>query len=135
MTPSRRQKKPPSKLSVGISLVIGGLSLFLLFYVFVLTPILEQNVITTWRCEVTAAEPRESSGGLRGSSTLPSVLLHTRECGDILLQKGVTFDNSTALAADFRPGVYDFRIGWVSANVMKLIPNGLPEAQSYEAVP
>lgn len=132
--PAGRQKKPPSKVAVGISLAVFALLILLPIFIFGVAPNLEQNVTSTWRCDVTSAEPRESSGGMKGSSTLPSVLLRTTDCGDVVLQKGVTFDNSAALAGDFRPGVYDLRIGWVSANIIRLIPNGLPEVQSYEPV-
>lgn len=130
-----KPKKPPSRAMVAFSVVVFVLLLAFPVFIFGIAPPLERNVTTTWRCEVTSAEPRESSGGLRGSSTLPSVLLHTVECGDVVLQRGVTFDDMDAVAADFEPGAYDFEVGWVSAHLMTLIPNGLPEVRSYRPAP
>lgn len=131
--PAGRKKKPPSKLAVLASLLVVAVGFALTVFTLFIGPPLENNVLTTWRCTVTSAEPRESSGGFKGSSSLPSVLLHTTECGDVVLQRGVTFDNSARVAAAFEPGVYDFQVGWVSAHIMPLI--GLASVQSYEAVP
>lgn len=130
MTSTRRKSSLKLKVLGSIFLLMVAVVIFVLF----VAPGLEKNVLTTWRCDVTSAEPRESSGTFKGSTTLPSVLLRTSDCGDIALQNGVTFDNNTEIAADFVPGTYDFQIGWVSVYLIRLLPNGLPEAQSYEPV-
>ncbi|MEV7767160.1 hypothetical protein [Microbacterium sp. Kw_RZR3] len=130
MATPRRKSSLRLKVFGSIFLLMVGVVVFFLF----VAPSLERNALTTWQCDVTSAEPHESSGTFKGSTTLPSVLLHTSDCGDIALQNGVTFDNNTEIAADFVPGTYDFQIGWVSAFLIRLLPNGLPEAQSYEPV-
>jgi hypothetical protein len=37
------------------------------------------------QCEVVSAEPRKSSGGLRGSASTAGVLVDTANCGDIVV--------------------------------------------------
>ncbi|WP_148272839.1 hypothetical protein [Microbacterium testaceum] len=130
MATPRRKFSLRLKVFGSIFLLMVGVVVFFLF----VAPSLERNVLTTWQCDVTSAEPHELSGTFKGSTTLPSVLLDTSDCGDIALQNGVTFDNNTEIAADFVPGTYDFQIGWVSVYLIRLLPNGLPEAQSYEPV-
>lgn len=134
MMPAGRRRKPPSRVAVFFSLLVVTLASALTVFTLFIGPPLENNVLTTWRCTVTSAEPRQSNGGFKGSSSLPSVRLHTTECGDVVLQWGITFDNSARVAADFLPGVYDFQVGWVSAHLMPLLPNGLPAVKSYEPV-
>lgn len=100
-----------------------------------LSPLWDRIQVEASRCEVVSAEPRTSSGGSRGSASTASVLIETSNCGSLVVNRGVTFDNQQEVASSFEPGSeYEFDMGWYSRVVMKRILNDLPTAAEYRLV-
>lgn len=99
------------------------------------SPLLDRIQVEASRCEVLSAEPRTSSGGSRGSASSASVLIETSNCGALVVNRGVTFDNQQEVASSFvRGGEYEFDMGWYSRVVTKHIFNGIPTAAGYRLV-
>lgn len=99
------------------------------------SPLLDRIQVEASRCEVVSAEPRTSSGGSRGSASSASVLIETSNCGALVVNRGVTFDNQQEVASSFEQGSeYEFEMGWYSRVVTKRILNGIPTAAGYRLV-
>ncbi|WP_052690620.1 hypothetical protein [Pseudarthrobacter chlorophenolicus] len=99
------------------------------------SPLLDRIQVEASRCEVVSAEPRTSSGGSRGSASTASVLIETSNCGPLVVNRGVTFDNQQDVASSFKPGrEYEFDMGWYSRVVTKGMLNGIPTAAEYRLV-
>jgi hypothetical protein len=99
------------------------------------SPLLDRIQVEASRCEVVSAEPRTSSGGSRGSASTASVLIETSNCGALVVNRGVTFDNQQEVASSFERGSeYEFDMGWYSRVVTKRIFNGIPTAAEYRLV-
>ncbi|WP_434993130.1 hypothetical protein [Arthrobacter sp. Ld5] len=63
------------------------------------------------------------------------VLVETTDCGPIVIDQGVDFENEEEVASSFAVGSeYDFDIGWYSRVVMKNVLGNLPSAQDYRPV-
>ena len=96
---------------------------------------LDSVAVETVRCEVVSAEPRSSSGGLRGSASTASVLIQTSNCGRLAITEGVTFDGRQELAASFQVGAeYEFDVGWLSRVIMKDVLHQIQSVQGYRLV-
>ena len=64
-----------------------------------------------------------------------SVLIETSNCGALVVNRGVTFDNQQGVATSFEQGSeYEFDMGWYSRVVTKRIFNDLPTAAGYRLV-
>ena len=112
---------------------------FLLLVVFgvgvLFGPELDSISVESVRCEVVSAEPRSSSGGLRGSASTASVLIQTSNCGRLAITEGVTFDGRQELAASFQVGgEYEFDVGWLSRVIMKDVLHQIQSVQGYRPV-
>ncbi|TFC59635.1 hypothetical protein [Cryobacterium sp. TMB1-7] len=112
---------------------------FLLLVVFgvgvLFGPELDLISVESVRCEVVSAEPRSSSGGLRGSASTASVLIQTSDCGRLAITEGVTFDGRQELAASFQVGAeYEFDIGWLSRVIMNDVLHQIQSVQGYRLV-
>jgi hypothetical protein len=112
---------------------------FLLLVVFgvgvLFGPELDSISVESVRCEVVSAEPRSSSGGLRGSASTASVLIQTSNCGRLAITEGVTFDGRQELAASFQVGAeYEFDVGWLSRVIMKDVLHQIQSVQGYRLV-
>ena len=96
---------------------------------------LDSVAVETVRCEVVSAEPRSSSGGLRGAASTPSVLIQTSNCGRLAITEGVTFDGRQELASSFEVGAeYEFDIGWFSRVIMKDVLHQIQSVGAYRLV-
>ncbi|MFL4477078.1 hypothetical protein ACIPUB_02240 [Paeniglutamicibacter sp. ORCA_105] len=101
-----------------------------------LIPLWNSIGVEAIQCEVVSAEPRTSSGGSRGSVSTAGVLVNTSNCGDIYVDRGVSFDNQEEVAASFTAGdEYEFDIGWFSRVIMEGILDRTPSVQDYRLLP
>lgn len=124
---------PPKKPTIMLRLSVLLFSLMVVFGVVILaSPWLDTRDVQPIRCEVVSAEPRTTSGGLRGSVTTRSVLVETQDCGPLAIHWGVTSDSQDELASSFTPGAtYEFDIGWFSRTFFK---NGIQSARDYRLI-
>lgn len=114
---------------------IAGLVMFAMFFFLISSPYLDTLAIETVRCEVVSAEPRTASGGSRGSVSTSEVLVETSNCGRIIIDQGVDFENQEEVASSFAVGSeYEFDMGWYSRVVMKNEYGNLPSVQDYRLV-
>lgn len=140
-TPSARRREDPLGPKRGLT-ALRKAALIFAAIVTVCTvggvlssPLLDRIQVEAIRCEVVSAEPRTSSGGSRGSASTASVLIETSNCGPLVVNRGVTFDNQQEVASSFEQGSeYEFDMGWYSRVVTKRILNGLPTAAEYRLV-
>ena len=79
-----------------------------ILFIFAIGPALERNVVESVQCKVAAAESRTSSGTFKGSSTFPSILVQTADCGDLVIHNGVNCSNQKVIALSFEPACYEF---------------------------
>ncbi len=113
---------------LGVAILLIGLGV-------ALSPYLDTIAVKTVRCEIESAEPRTASGGSRGSASTAEVLVETSNCGPVVIDQGVSFDNQEEVAASFRVGSeYEFDIGWYSRVIMKNLRGNYPSAQDYRLV-
>lgn len=119
---------------IGISAVFRLVN-FLDFYVAItlMSPWLDTLDRRSWQCEIVSAEPVQSRAGLRGSVSIPHILVKTKNCGSINVEgKTGNSDNWEQAAASFEPGSqWLFEIGWYSRFVGKLIKRQSPSSEIY----
>jgi hypothetical protein len=107
--------------------------MFLAFFFLASSPYLDTLAVKPMRCEVVSAEPRTASGGGRGSVSTSEVLVETTDCGPIVIDQGVDYENQEEVAASFKPGSeYEFDLGWYSRFRKNF--DDLPSAQDYRLV-
>ena len=89
-----------------------------------------------WKCEIVSAETASGGMGLRGGSSAPLVVVHTKNCGRINVSgTTVNLDSKGQVAASFEPGSeWVFELGWYTRNfLMKVLQ--LPQSvQIYHRV-
>jgi hypothetical protein len=111
---------------------IGTLIMLVMFLFLASSAYLDTLAVETVRCEIVSAEPRTASGGGRGSVSTSEVLVETADCGPVVIDQGVDFENEEEVASSFAVGSeYEFDIGWYSRVVMKNVLGNLPSAQDY----
>ena len=133
-TSSTATPKAPKRLVRRLSWV-GFLLTLVVVGGVLFSPVLDSIAVESVRCEVVSAEPRSSSGGLRGSASTASVLIQTSHCGRLAITEGVTFDGRQELAASFQVGAeYEFDVGWLSRVIMKDVLHQIQSVQGYRLV-
>ena len=112
---------------------LAGVFMFLAFFFLASSPYLDTLAVKPMRCEVVSAEPRTATGGGRGSVSTSEVLVETTDCGPIVSDQGVDYENQEEVAASFKPGSeYEFDLGWYSRFRKNF--DDLPSAQDYRLV-
>lgn len=128
--PTPPPRKKPSKMdrfwaSLAIPLFVAAAFVFA-------GPWLDTKDVQTFECEVVSAEPRTSSAGIRGSVSTASVLVKTSNCGQLAINRGVSFDNREEVASTIKIGAnYEFDIGWYSRTFFK---NEIQSVRKYRLI-
>lgn len=118
-------------ITVPLSLLLVSVLVFAVF----LAPRLDETDYEWMTCTVVSSELNQSPGESAGRFSITGVTIHTENCGEVLLQQGVTADTAESIANETGPGsVVEFEFGWLSRHAMNGLPFFPVRAQSYSVV-